>query len=121
MHNNYKSKSYKPSMQAQRIIFLKAEIEKEPEEPFNYYGLAMEYLDNEPLKAEKLLENLLENFQDYLPTYYKAANLYFDLGKFVAAKNTFEKGILLAEKQNNEKAIRELKGSYQQFLDETDD
>jgi Tfp pilus assembly protein PilF len=108
-------------MQAQRIIFLNAEIEKEPEEPFNYYGLAMEYLDSEPLKAEKLFEKLLQNFPDYLPTYYKAANLFFDLGKNDMAKNTFEKGILLAEKQENEKAIRELKGSYQQFLDETDD
>ena len=37
MHNIYKSKAPNQSMQAERIFFLKEEIEKNPDEPFNYY------------------------------------------------------------------------------------
>jgi Tfp pilus assembly protein PilF len=108
-------------MQAQRIIFLKSEIETEPEEPFNYHALAMEYINTNVKEAEKILTFVLETFPTYLPSYYKAANLYFELGKNELSELTFKKGIALAINQGNEKAIKELKGSYQIFKDETED
>ena len=108
-------------MQAERIFFLESEIKNDPNEPFNYYGLAMEYYSNNPLAAEKLFLTLLKQFPDYLPTYYQAANLFFSLEKIDLANSTFKIGIALAEKLKKEKILKELKGSYQQFLDEIDD
>jgi Tfp pilus assembly protein PilF len=108
-------------MQAERIFFLQSAIKQEPKEPFYHHALAMEYIENNALEAEKILTFVLKTFPDYLASYYKAANLYFELGKLELAEATFKKGIILAEIQNNIKAIKELKGSYQSFKDETDD
>ncbi len=108
-------------MQEERIFFLKNAISENPEEAFYKHALAMEYIETQKNEAEKLLTAVLEKHPEYLPSYYLAANLYFNLGKIQEAERTFEKGIALALEQKNEKAIRELKGSYMMFKDETAD
>jgi Tfp pilus assembly protein PilF len=108
-------------MQAERIFFLQTAIKEEPEDPFYHHALAMEYLNTDVLEAEKIWTFVLQTFPTYLASYYQAANLYFNLGKFDLAKTTFEKGIEIAENQGNTKAIKELKGSFQNFKDETDE
>lgn len=108
-------------MQAQRIKYLQEEIENFPEDPFNYYALALEYISGAPQEAERLFGKLLSDFPDYLPVYYQAANYHFEKGDYSKAGELFTTGIALAEKQKNEKALRELKGSYSIFKTETDD
>ncbi|MCP9770993.1 tetratricopeptide repeat protein [Lacihabitans sp. LS3-19] len=108
-------------MQAERINFLKEQIQAEPDEAFNYYALSLEYLEKEPQKSLELFENLLIKFPDYLPTYYHAANLYFNLNILEKAKETYEKGIILAQNLKKEKTEKELKSAYQMFLDEIDE
>jgi tetratricopeptide (TPR) repeat protein len=108
-------------MQAQRIIFLKEALKADPEDPFNYYALALEYINDKPAETNFYFDTLLTKFGEYLPTYYKAANFYFEREEIEKAKETFVAGIELAEKQGNAKAFKELKGSYQQFLDEIED
>lgn len=108
-------------MQAQRIKYLQEEIENFPDDPFNYYALALEYAGRDPGEAERLFGKLLGDFPDYLPVYYQAANYYFEKGDNEKAETLFIAGITLAEKQNNEKALLELKGSYSIFKAETDD
>lgn len=108
-------------MQAERIKFLLEQIDLDPEEPFNYYALAIEYKDNQPDKSLEYFRKLLLKFPEYLPTYYHAAALFFDIGNHVDAENTYILGIGLAEKLNKEKALRELKSAYQMFLDEIDE
>ncbi len=108
-------------MQEERIFFLKNAILENPEDPFYRHALAMEYLEKDAQAAEKLLSDILDKFPTYLPSYYMAANLYFNIGKIKDAEKTFEKGIALAIEQQNEKAIRELKGSYMIIKDETAD
>ena len=121
MHNNYKCRNYQFSMQAERIKFLIEEIAQNPEEPFNHYALGLEYQKTKPQEAKELFEKVLHAFPDYLPVYYTAANHFFSLDENEKADQTFKKGITLAIKQNNQKAERELKGSYTLFLDEIDD
>jgi tetratricopeptide (TPR) repeat protein len=121
MHNNYKSKQELIRMQAERIFFLKSAITQEPEEPFYQHALAMEYVNTNVDEAEKIWTFVLKTFPTYLPSYYQAANLYFNLGKNDLAESTFLAGIKLAELQHNAKAIKELKGSYQSFKDEIDE
>lgn len=108
-------------MQAQRIKYLQEEIENFPEDPFNYYALALEYAGSSPPEAERLFGKLLSDFPDYLPVYYQAANYYFEKGDFRKAEDLFLTGISLAEKQKNEKTLRELRSSYSIFKIETED
>ena len=108
-------------MQAERIKFLIEEIAQNPDEPFNHYALGLEYQKTQPQEAKVLFDTVLEKFPEYLAAYYSAANHFFSLGEIEKTKITFEKGIALAKKQNNQKAEKELKGSYALFLDETDD
>ena len=108
-------------MQAERIKFLLEQIASDPEEPFNYYALSIEYKDNQQDKALEYFKKLLKEFPEYLPTYYHAAALYFERNQNNEAENTYLLGIKLAEKLNKEKALRELKSAYQMFLDEIDE
>lgn len=121
MHNIYKTTGQHQRMQAQRIKYLQEEIENFPEDPFNYYALALEYISGAPQEAERLFGKLLSDFPDYLPVYYQSANYHFEKGDYSKAGELFTAGIALAEKQKNEKALRELKGSYSIFKTETDD
>jgi len=107
-------------MNADRIKILEKYIVKEPNDPFNLYALAMEYYDEYPMKSQALLDTLLANHSTYLPSYFKAANLYWELDQLVEAKKIFEKGIQLAEKIEDQKALHELKASYQNLLFEED-
>ena len=103
-----------------RIAMLKSFVEEEPENPFNYYALALENIDFDMNSATFFFKMLLEQYPDYLPTYFHAASFFADLGDISHSKNIYEKGIQLANSQNNEKAISELKNRYQNFLFEND-
>lgn len=108
-------------MQAERLKFLLDDLEENPDDPFNYYALALEYQKTDKMAAEKYFTELLQRFPDYLPAYYHAAGFFFDRGDNGKAEAVYLKGIQLAEKLNNLKTLKELKGAYQQFKDETDD
>jgi tetratricopeptide (TPR) repeat protein len=108
-------------MQAQRIKFLQDEIENFPEDPFNFYALAMEYRSSGNPDAAGLFEKLLQDFPNYLPTYYQAATYFFEAEQYARAETVFQAGIALAGTQGNEKALKELNGSYSLFKSETED
>jgi len=92
-----------------RQEFIKSEIELEPNNPLNYYLLAIEYRkSNEDLSLEDLLEFMLERFSNYLPIYYFYAEHLFQNNKTEKALNIAEQGIALAEELNNIKLVKEL-------------
>lgn len=103
-----------------RIEMLKSFVEVEPENPFNFYALALEFIEFDQDSASFLFKKLLEEFPDYLPTYFHAAAFFSDLGELEFSKKIYEKGIQLAESQKDEKALKELKNSFQNFLFEND-
>ena len=107
-------------MNADRIQLLEQYIQEEPENPFNRYALAMEYHDEAPNKALGLLEDLLQDHPDYLPTYFKAAHLLWEFERWEPADEIFQKGIALAKARQDQKALGELGSSYQNFLFERD-
>lgn len=94
---------------------LKQFIQEEPSNPFNKYALAMEYYDTQPTDSLSLLNSLLNDHPDYLPTYFKAAHLLWENGQWSKADEVFQKGIQLADKQQDRKALQELKSAYQNF------
>lgn len=103
-----------------RLQLLREFINEEPSNPFNYYALALELRETDPEKATELFEFLLENHPDYLPVYFPSAHFYAELNHLEKAKEVFEKGIQLASSQKEEKALKELKNAFQNFIFEHD-
>ncbi|MDR6562621.1 MULTISPECIES: tetratricopeptide repeat protein [unclassified Arcicella] len=105
-------------MSFNRLALLKQFLEEEPENPFNHYALATELLKSDATEAGNIYLFLLKNHPDYLPTYYHAGALFSEFGETNLAEKIYTDGIALAQKVGNEKALKELKGAYQLFLDE---
>lgn len=103
-------------MATDRIEQLKKYYEEDPHDPFNLYALALEYLQSDPGISQSFFEELLQAHQDYLPTYYHAARLYQDLGLREKAITTYARGISLARKLNDHKAVRELQSAYDELM-----
>ena len=97
-------------MNTERVNILLQMIHDDPNDPFLYYGLVLEYsydyqYDN---KSIEVLENLRASHPDYLPLYYQLATLYRKTGEQEAAKRVARSGLLLAEKQGNRHTFSEL-------------
>ncbi|MGY6744854.1 MAG: tetratricopeptide repeat protein [Cecembia sp.] len=103
-----------------RIEMLQSFAEQEPENPFNWYALALEFQESAPEKANLLYHKLLKEHKGYLPTYYHAAAFFAEEGSIDLAKSTYEEGIALALEKNEQNTLRELRNSYQNFLFEND-
>lgn len=89
---------------------------QEPEDPFLWYLLGLEYVkQGDYIKAEETFDFLLRRFPDYLPSYYQAAHFYWEQGEFEKAKTTFVSGLHLAESLEEIKTLQELRNSYQNF------
>ena len=102
-----------------RINQLKTFLEEEPNDPFLQYSLALEYLKMEQDDtALTIFENLLKDHEDYLPTYYHCGKLYEKLNKKEEAIACYEKGILLARKQNHSRTLREINESLNNLREE---
>jgi len=98
------------------LIFLK----ETPQDPFLLYALATEYRTESPEKAKDYFDQLLQNNPDYLPTYYQAAHLFWEMGLIDRASEVFEKGIALAKTANETKTLAELQNAYMNFQIEED-
>lgn len=108
-------------MSQERLQQLFTFLEEEPDDPFNLYAIALEYLKNQDEKALQYFEKLLQEHPDYVATYYHAAQLYLDLDMKEKAEQTYEKGIEKAKDQQNVLALRELQNAYNQYLFEEED
>lgn len=116
MHTNFLAR-----MNNERIQQLIRFVQEEPNEPFNIYALAMEYVGSQPAQARRYFDQLLTEHPDYLPTYYHAAALYAELDERERAAELYDKGIVLARAQQNQKTVLELERAQQAFEDDDDD
>lgn len=93
-----------------RKEFIENEIKLDPENPMNYYLLALEFrkLGNY-LEFESTLETLINRFNDYLPTYYIYGGYLYSNNQNEKAEEIIKKGIDLAFVMENTKMINELK------------
>ncbi len=103
-----------------RIEILENYAKQEPENPFNWYALALEYRNFDADMTMFYFNKLLSEHKVYLPTYYHAANLFVEKNLLPQAKEIYENGIALAKEQKDMHALRELQNSYQNFLIEYD-
>ena len=98
-----------------RIQQLLEFLEEEPDNPFNLYALALEYQKHDPEKVVYYFDMLLQNYKDYLPTYYHAADFFAQRNEITKAKAIYEEGIKLAAQKNDSHALRELQNAYLNF------
>jgi len=104
-----------------RIKMLKKYLEENPDDPFNIYALALEYLDQDVKISKAYFDKLITNFPDYLPTYYLAANLYLELDDIEEAKKLYNIGIVLANKQGDIDTRNELQNALNTLLFEDEE
>lgn len=84
---------------------------EEPNDPFNLYALALEYMKVDVGKAQSFFEQLIDQHHRYVPTYYQLGQLYADQGKTEEAIKVYERGIIAARNAGDEKALREIEGA----------
>jgi tetratricopeptide (TPR) repeat protein len=90
--------------------------EEDPNDPFNIYGLALEYLKTDVKKSDELFNKLLTSFPDYLPAYYHAAKLKATLHQNDEALLIYQKGIEVASRLAEHKTKQELQSAYNELL-----
>lgn len=103
-------------MSTERLKHLHKFYEEDPQDPFNSYALALEYLTVDPVKSQKFFDTLLTEHVDYLPTYYHAARFFQDRGQKERAIQIYERGIALARSVGNSKALRELRSALDELV-----
>ncbi len=100
----------------ERIKTLEVFLKSEPEEPFNWYALAMEYKTTNTIKCSEYLNHLLAHFPNYLATYYQVAELLIEAEENDEAEKIINKGILVAREQNDANTLRELQNLLNNLL-----
>ena len=93
-------------------------MDDEPDDPFNLYALASEYMLEDPAIALKYLQEVLFKHPRYLGTYYQLGKLYQSFGRIQEAKDSFQQGISLALELQNVKTLQELRTALNEILDE---
>jgi tetratricopeptide (TPR) repeat protein len=104
-------------MNKNRIQMLESYIQEDPSDPFNYYALAIEFIEEHPEKSKQLFDKLLSENQDYLPVYYTAGIFYSERNEINKALDILSKGIELAKKTSDFKTVRELQNAIQNLDD----
>ena len=97
-------------MNLARLKMLEEFAHEAPDDPFNHYALALEYLAEEPQKAKRLFAHLLAHHPGYVPTYYHAGNLYWETGEPDRALEILRAGLVTAKAAGDRKAAGELQG-----------
>ena len=84
-------------------------LEKEPDDVFFNYVLVIEFIgENKLVEAEKQFLKTLTLSAEYLPCYYQLGLNAEKLNKKNEALEHYSKGLEIAKKQKNKKAIHEI-------------
>jgi tetratricopeptide (TPR) repeat protein len=100
-----------------RVGILKSFVEKNRDDPFSHYGLAMEYARLERTdEAIETYSRLLETHPDYVPAYYQAGMLFAKVGDRDQALRVLRKGAETADRLGNVHARNELQEALASVL-----
>lgn len=98
------------SQEERRISLLKSFLEKDPNDSFSRYALALDYIKLNRLDdAVKEFEHLLTHAPDYTATYYQLGKVYEKQGRESDAKKVYRKGITLTAQRGETHANKELR------------
>lgn len=101
-----------------RIKLLEQFISEDPNDPFNYYALGLEYIKTDTQKALNIFKSLKNDHPNYVATYYQLAKLFEYVGQKDFAIATYDQGILIAAQQGDLKTLQELRSALQAINDD---
>jgi predicted Zn-dependent protease len=97
---------------SKRLEFLQKLTAKGSEDPFHWYGLAMEYRSLERHdEALATFESLRTRTPDYVPMYLMCGQMLEKMGRVQDAKTWLSAGIDAARKKGDGHAASELEGA----------
>lgn len=106
-------------MEGNRLDNLLKLLEKQPEDAFLNYAVALEYnAAGDIEKAEEFFNKLYSQHTDYLPQYYQLGLFLIKKGKLEEALDVFGKGMVLAKTQKDNKTYNELREVYENLEEE---
>lgn len=93
-----------------KIKQLAQNVRNNPTDSFSKFALALELLkNNQAQKALALFESVYTLDPEYLGVYYHLGKLYQSMNRFQDAEECFKEGIVVAEQQNEQRTLSELK------------
>jgi predicted Zn-dependent protease len=99
-----------------RLEMLRQFAKESPDDPFNLYAMALEYLKSDPSAAADLFQRLIETRPDYLPTYYPYAQLLIDQNRSQMAELIFHAGMNVAKAANDHKTYHEIQSAFNDWM-----
>jgi tetratricopeptide (TPR) repeat protein len=100
-----------------RLEQLELLARQDPGDPFIQYAIALEYVSSNRLEeAAGILERLMEASPDYTAGYHQAGRVLEQLDRFEEARQCYERGIVVAERQGDAKDLDEMREALA-FLD----
>ena len=101
-----------------RVAQLKAFLEKSPDDAFVQHALALEYIkQGDDATAKKLCENVLQQNENYIGSYYHLAKLLERTGERDEAIAVYEKGLARSKALGENHAYNELLAAYEDLMD----
>jgi len=89
-------------------------IAEEPGDPFLHYALGLEYLaEHNYQEALRCLQQTIQHDPDYTAAYYQLGIIFQVIDIVDVARDYWEKGKILAEKQNDRKTA----GEFEEMLE----
>lgn len=96
-------------MNSERLKILLEQVEKEGNDPFLLYGIAMEYMSaNQYETSLEYLLRTVQEFPDYVPSYYQLGVCLDEIDRVDEAIRLMKIGFNLAKAAGDEKAAQEL-------------
>ncbi len=106
-------------MPESRIETLKQFLEKDPNDSFTRYALALEYQSRG--KSETAIDYLVEVIKrdlKYIPAYHQLGQIYAKLNRTTEAKETYRRGVQVAETTGDAHAKEEMTEELGELEDE---
>jgi tetratricopeptide (TPR) repeat protein len=96
-------------MSNDRIVLIKQMLDKNPEDSFLRYAVALEFKKNGDVeKSINYLEELIKKDPNYLASYYQLGKIFEEEGQAHKAIVFYRQGKLIAAKVNDRKTLGEL-------------
>lgn len=99
-------------MAVDRVATFRTFIQRNPQDPFPRYGLAMELRSRGDLDgAAAAFDELIAAFPDYVPSYLMSGGVLAELGRRPEAIERYRRGIEVATKRGDAHAKKELEAA----------
>lgn len=100
-----------------RKEFLMSEIKENPNDPLNYYMLALEYKkEGEETLSKSLFDQLIDQHKQYLPTYFTYGSYLLELAEEGKAEQILHQGLSLALEAGHEKMAKEIQSQIDLYF-----